>query len=165
MFTPEQRNRVRERILELARSDARLVSGGLIGSNVTGGDRWSDLDLTFGLAEGVKMEDVLRDWTSKLAREFDAAHLFDLPSGSTMYRVFLLPGNLQVDLSFTPQMDFGAIGPKFNLLYGRAVEKRWPAPPPAHHFFGYAVHHLVRARICVERGRHAGRVLGQRCAR
>jgi hypothetical protein len=47
-----------------------------------------------------------------VVEEFDAAHLFDLPSGASIYRVFLLPGCLQFDLSFTPASKFGAIGPK-----------------------------------------------------
>src|SRR5262249_25133787 len=69
------------------------------------------------------------------------------------YRVFMLPNNLQIDLSFTPQSDFGALGPKFNLLFGNAVE-RTPLPKPsAQHMFGLAVHHAVRARFCIERQR------------
>jgi hypothetical protein len=70
-----------------------------------------------------------------------------------MYRVFLLPGNVQVDLSFTPGSDFGALGPKFSLLWGSAVQRTRDQPHDAQHYFGYAAHHLVRARICIERGR------------
>jgi hypothetical protein len=88
-----------------------------------------------------------------VTREFDAVHLFDLPFQTTIYRVFLLPGNLQVDLSFTPEHDFGARGPKFRLLFGNAVERDAVPAPTAHHVFGLGVHHAVRARICIERGR------------
>ena len=88
-----------------------------------------------------------------LACDLLAAHLFDLPVGTTIYRVFLLPGNLQVDLSFTPESDFGALGPAFRLLFGSAVERSHPAPPSARHLFGVGAHHAVRARICIERGR------------
>lgn len=87
-------------------------------------------------------------------REFDAAHLFDLPSGASIYRVFLLPGCLQFDLSFTPESKFGATGPKFKLLFGSAVEKSFTQPPSAQELFGYAVHHTLRARFCIERGRY-----------
>jgi hypothetical protein len=118
-----------------------------------GGDSWSDLDLTFGLADNVNMVEVLADWTSRLENEFNAVRLFDLPYHSTMYRVFLLPGNLQVDLSFTPRAEFGALGPKFELLFGSAIQRPQPKPASPQHLFGLAVHHLVRARICVERGR------------
>jgi hypothetical protein len=80
--------------------------------------------------------------------------LFDLPSGASIYRVFLLPGCLQFDLSFTPASKFGATGPKFKLLFGSAVEKPFNQAPPAQELFGYAVHHALRARFCIERGRY-----------
>jgi hypothetical protein len=154
VFTVEQRDRVRARILEIAEADARVVAGAEIGAlALDGGDRWSDLDLTFGVAHGVSVDDVLEDWTPQIAREFDAAHLFDLPFRTSIYRVFLLPGNLQVDVSFTPESDFGARGPKFTLLFGQATDQETPPQPSAHHMFGLAVHHAVRARICIERGR------------
>ena len=154
VFTVEKRNRVRDRLLEMSRTDPRLVAGALIGSTADGeGDRWSDLDITFGLADNATLADVLADWTARVQSEFDAVHLFDLPYLSTIYRVFLLPGNLQVDLSFTPGAEFGAHGPKFTLLFGRAVEKSQRVPPSSQHLFGLAVHHLVRARICIGRGR------------
>ncbi len=68
--------------------------------------------------------------------------------------MFLLPGCLQFDLSFTPASVFGAGGPKFRLLFGDAVEKPYAGPPDAHELFGYAVHHALRARVCIERGRY-----------
>jgi hypothetical protein len=67
--------------------------------------------------------------------------------------VFLLPGCLQFDLSFTPASKFGATGPKFRLLFGSSVEKSYHQPPSAQELFGYAVHHALRARFCIERGR------------
>jgi hypothetical protein len=70
-----------------------------------------------------------------------------------LYRVFLLPGCLQFDLSFTPAAEFGAAGPKFRLLFGNAVEKAFTPPPLAQELFGHAVHHALRARFCIERGR------------
>jgi hypothetical protein len=154
MFSVEERDRVRQRLLEMARADDRVVAGAEIGALVTGGgDRWSDLDLTFGVSEGASVDTVLAEWTKDVVREFDAAHLFDLPFRTTIYRVFLLPSNLQVDLSFTPASDFGALGPKFRLLFGETVEREATPPPSAHHVFGLGVHHAVRARICIERGR------------
>src|SRR5439155_10510144 len=114
------------------REDPRVTSGALVGSlALGGGDAWSDLDLTFGLADDATIPEVLDGWTRQLEKEFQAAHLFDLPYQSTMYRVFLLPSDLQVDLSFTPGREFGAITPKFELLFGSAVERpHIPAPSP-----------------------------------
>jgi hypothetical protein len=155
MFTVEERDRVRDRVLELASSDARVVAGAVVGSlALSEGDRWSDLDLTFAVADGVPVDDVLDDWSESLVAEFDAVHLFDLPSGASIYRVFLLPGCLQFDLSFTPEAEFAARSPKFRLVFGGAVERPYPPPPSAHELFGYAVHHALRARFCIERGRY-----------
>ena len=155
IFNVEDRERVRDRVLELASSDTRVVAGAIVGSLARNeGDRWSDLDLTFAVADGLLVSDVLDDWTRSLASEFDAVHLFDLPAGPTIYRVFLIPGCLQLDLSFTPEPKFGADGPKFKLLFGDAVEKPHVGPPSAEKLFGYAVHHALRARFCIERGRY-----------
>jgi len=155
MFSVGDRNRIRDRVLQLAASDARVVAGAAVGSLAhEEGDHWSDLDLTFAVADNVPILDVLEDWTRSLVEEFDAAHLFDLPSGASLYRVFLLPDCLQFDLSFTPASRFGASGPKFKLLFGSCVEKPFVQPPPAHELFGYAAHHALRARFCIERGRY-----------
>lgn len=133
--------------------DSRLVAAAAIGASAGDGDRWSDLDLTFGVAAGQSVDEVLVDWTEAVVSEFDAAVLFDLPVHSSIYRVFLLPGTLQVDLSFTPEAEFGALGPKFHLLFGEAAQREVTSPPAPEHLFGLAVHHIVRARICIERRR------------
>jgi hypothetical protein len=152
MFSAETRDRLREHLIEKARADPRIVAAAAVGSSAAGGDRWSDLDLTFGVAEGV-VEDVLADWTQSMVADFNAAVLFDLPRGSSIYRVFLLPGMLQVDLSFTPQAEFGSRGPRFQLLFGEAIERPLVPSEPLEHLFGLAIHHVVRATICIERGR------------
>ena len=155
MFSVNDRDQVREYVLQLAASDARVTAGAVVGSlALSDGDRWSDLDLTFAVADNVSMYEVLEDWTQNIVQKFDAAQLFDLPSGPSIYRVFLLPGCLQFDLSFTPAAKFGANGPKFKLLFGDAVIKPHTQPPLAHELFGYAVHHALRARFCIERGRY-----------
>ena len=153
-FNIRDRDHLRDRVLQLASSDPRVVAGAIVGSlALEEGDRWSDLDLTFAVADDVPIPEVLEDWTRRLLAEFDAAHLFDLPSGASIYRVFLMPGCLQFDLSFTPASRFGARGPKFRLLFGRLGEVPSVASPSAHELFGYAVHHALRARFCIERGR------------
>jgi hypothetical protein len=154
MFSVEDRNHVRERVLAMAAADPRVVAGAVVGSlALHEGDRWSDLDLTFAVADDVPVLDVLGDWTHTLVAELDAVQLFDLAAGASLYRVFLLPGCLQFDLSFTPASAFGATSPKFRLLFGSAVAKPYPPAPPPHELFGYAVHHALRARFCIERGR------------
>ncbi|MFN8467230.1 MAG: hypothetical protein U0X20_16860 [Caldilineaceae bacterium] len=154
VFSVSERRRIQDRVLQLAGGDARITAGAIVGSLALGeGDRWSDLDLTFGVADDVPVMQVLEEWTHTISTEFNAAHLFDLPSGASIYRVFLLPGCLQFDLSFTPAAQFGASSPKFRLLFGSAVDKSHYPPPSAHELFGYAVHHALRARFCIERER------------
>src|SRR5690242_15053305 len=100
MFSIEGRDRVRDRMLNLASSDPRVVAGAVVGSlALHEGDRWSDLDLAFAVVDDVPVLDILRDWTSTLVNELDAVELFDLAAGASIYRVFLLPGSLQFDLS------------------------------------------------------------------
>lgn len=154
MFSVAYRDRVRDRVFDHAASDPRVVAGAMVGSlALDQGDRWSDLDLTFAVVDGVPVLNVLDDWTRSLVAEFDAIHLFDQPSGASLYRVFLFPGCLQVDLSFTPLPAFGATSPRFKLLFGQAVDKPHVQPPSAEHLFGDAVHLAVRARFCLARGR------------
>jgi len=153
-FSAEARDLVRDRVLELADADERVVAGAVVGSLALGdGDRWSDLDLTFAVRDGVSVEDVLDDWTRTLAEELEAVHLFDVWGGGALYRVFLLPGCLQVDLSVAPESSFGARTPRFRLLFGKASALPHSAPPPAEELLGYAVHHALRARFSIERGK------------
>jgi len=155
MYSIRDRNHIHDHVLQIAASDARVVAGAVVGSlALSDGDRWSDLDLAFAVGDDFSIFQVLEDWTRKLVEEFDAAHLFDLPSGASIYRVFLLPGCLQFDLSFTPASKFGATGRKFRLLFGTSMEQPYAQPPSAQELFGYSVHHALRARFCIERGRY-----------
>ncbi len=66
VFSVEDRQRVHDRVLELAAEDDRIVAGAVVGSLSDGGDRWSDLDLTFALADGLPSAEVLAEWTRRL---------------------------------------------------------------------------------------------------
>ncbi|HKG55518.1 MAG TPA: hypothetical protein VKB04_14745, partial [Anaerolineales bacterium] len=64
MFSVSDRDRIHDYVLQLAASDARVVAGAAVGSlALGGGDRWSDLDLTFAVADNVPVPEVLEDWT------------------------------------------------------------------------------------------------------
>jgi hypothetical protein len=155
VFNLGDRDRVRDRVLDMASHDPRVVAGAVLGSLAHDeGDRWSDLDLIFAVADEVPVAEVLEAWSRTLADEFRAVRLFDLPSGQIIYRVFLLPDCLELDLSFTPASEFGAGGPKFRLLFGEAVERADEPPTAADELFGYAVHHTLHARSAIERGRY-----------
>ena len=167
MFTVEQRDALRDRVLRLGDEDERVVAGAAVGSlAVDGGDRFSDLDLTFGIADHVPVADVLDDWSRTLVDDVDAVHLADLERDPTIYRVFLLPEALQFDLSMAPAAQFRPAGPRFRLLFGEtatvdaeAVKPSVagglfiPTPAIAHDVFGWGVIYALHARACIERAR------------
>jgi hypothetical protein len=166
MFTVAQRDDLRERVLRLATADDRVVAGAAVGSLAIdgGGDRFSDLDLTFAVADGVPVASVLADWSTTLADELDAIVLADLESGPTIYRVLLLPDALQLDLSVTPAAHFRPAGPRFRLLFGDTAPEQTDGPRPAGRLFiptpavaadvlGWAVIYALHARACIHRGR------------
>jgi hypothetical protein len=156
VFTVEQRDALREHVLQLAEADDRVVAGAAVGSlAVDGGDRFSDLDLTFGIADDASVTEVLDDWTRTLIGQRDAVHLADLERAPTIYRVFLLPDALQFDLSMTPASQFRPAGPRFRLLFGEtaAGDYEVPAGPAVHDLFGWGVIYALHARACIERGR------------
>lgn len=165
MFTAEQRDALRERVVRLAQEDERVVAGAAVGSlAVDVGDRFSDVDLTFGVADDLRVADVLDDWTRTLSEEFDAVPLADLERGPTTYRVFLLPDALQLDLSMTPAARFRPAGPRFRLLFGETAaggsetptppgDLFLPTPSVARDVFGWGVIYALHARACIERGR------------
>jgi hypothetical protein len=166
VFSVEQRDAVRARMLQLGDEDDRVVAGAAVGSLAVGtGDRFSDLDLTFGIAEGVPVARVLDDWTRALVEELDAVQLAELEAGPTVYRVFLLPEALQFDLSMTPAIEFRPAGPRFQLLFGDTAPDEpeagprppgglfIPTPAVAGGIFGWGVIYALHARSCIERGR------------
>jgi len=166
VFTVEQRDAVREQLLRIAEDDDRVVAGAVVGSLAVdgGGDRYSDLDLAFAVADDVAVAHVLEDWSQTLADELDAVRLADLERGPTVYRVFLLPGGLQFDLSLTSAREFRPAGPRFRLLFGRTaageLDASGPAggifiatPAVAEDLFGWGVIYALHARACIERGR------------
>ena len=168
MFTVEQRDALREHLLRLAAEDERVVAGAAVGSlAVNGGDRFSDLDLTFGIADHVAVAEVLDDWTRTLIGEREAVQLADLERSPTIYRVFLLPDALQFDLSMTPAAQFRPAGPRFRLLFGEVASSREsevpipsvagnlfiPTPLIAHDVFGWGVIYALHARACIGRKR------------
>jgi hypothetical protein len=166
VFTIEQRDRVRDHVLRLAETDRRVMAGAAVGSlALGGGDRYSDLDLTFAVPNHVSVPEVLADWTRHLVDELDAIPLVDLEQGRTVYRVFILPDTLQFDLSMTPAQEFRPAGPRFRLLFGaiappaesalpaRPGTLSIPTPAVAKDIFGWGVIYALHTRACIERGR------------
>jgi nucleotidyltransferase-like protein len=150
VFTPEQREETRERLLELAKADEDVVAAAITGSHAVGkADEWSDIDLAFGI-QGDQSAALAR-WSEILAREFGALHHWDLPWGTSIYRVWLLPGWLEVDIAFTPAAEFGPRARTWRTVFGEAMEVEQNASVPQDDLIGLTWHHLLHARICIAR--------------
>ena len=150
MFTVEERDRVRARLLELAQDDPDVAAAAITGSYAAGAsDEWSDIDLSFGLTG--ELASALERWTAVLDREFGVLHHWDLPWGSSVYRVFLLPDWLQVDILFTPAGDFGPRGPNWRTVFGETVEVAPSAPVTANDLVGWAWVYARHVQTCIAR--------------
>ena len=154
MFTTEQRDHLRDYIISMAQNDPRVTAGALTGSIAAdAGDERSDIDIAFGVTEGTSLEAILDDWMEALDREFGVLHYWDLPFRTSLYRVFLFPGGLELDVAVVPQKDFGPRGPRFRTLFG-TTHPQEPTPPPAPRFLiGLCWHHVFHARSSIERGK------------
>ena len=152
MFRPQDRDSVRDRVLEIARDDDRVVAGAVVGSlALDGGDRYSDIDLSFAVNDDVPISEVLADWTNAMD-EVGAVHLLDLVREPIVYRVFLLPDCLQVDLSFSPASAFRPTSERFRLLFGEAGEPLDPTPSSDDELLGWAALYARDVRVSIERG-------------
>lgn len=141
---------MRERLIGLAEATHCVAAAAITGSHVAGeGDEWSDIDLAFAIRG--ELAPALEHWTELLYRDFAALHHWDLPFASTVYRVFLVSGCLEVDIAFTPEADFGPCGPNWRTMFGETVELQPGAPPRRDDLVGRAWHHVLHARACIER--------------
>ena len=154
MFSPEQRSRLRSDLLEHAAQDQRISGAAITGSAAAESeDKWSDIDLAFGLANSGDQQSVLSDWTSYMYEEHSALHHLDVTAGMWIYRVFLLPGMLQVDLAFVEAAEFRALAPTFRLVFGKANESRHSPPLSPSGIIGLGWLYALHARSCIARMR------------
>jgi predicted nucleotidyltransferase len=154
VFTPQERERLRERLVSAAYADPRITGAAITGSAAVGReDRWSDIDLAWCVAADADRGQVLADWTERMYRDHGAVHHVDVIRGVTLYRVFLLVSTLQVDLAFWPAAEFGAIAPTFRLLYGTASERPTSPAPAAAELIGLGWLYALHARSSIARSR------------
>jgi len=152
MFTPEERAHLRFDLLEYAARDCRISGAAITGSSATEQeDQWSDIDLAFGVVDAAELPSVLSDWTARMYDQHLALHHLDVKSGAWIYRVFLLPSTLQVDLAFVPATEFRALAPTFRLMSGRANEPRHVPPPQPLDLIGLGWLYALHARSCIAR--------------
>jgi hypothetical protein len=84
-------------------------------------------------------------------REHRVLHHFDVPAGAWIYRVFLLPSTLQVDLAFVPATEFRALAPSFQLVFGAANQARHTPDSPPKEMIGLGWLYALHARSCIAR--------------
>jgi hypothetical protein len=114
VFTSAER--VRDGLVSAAKADARIIGAALAGLSAQGReDRWSDIDLALCLDADGDHTEVVADWTERLYADHGAVTHLDAGHQSTLFRVFLLAGTLQVDISFWAADDFGATGPRWRV--------------------------------------------------
>lgn len=141
-------------MIAVARADARITGAAITGSAALDNqDRWSDVDLFFGVGDADHLAGVMADMTELMYRDHGALHHFDVVAGPATYRVYLMASTLQVDLAFTPASSFGAVTPTFKLLFGEPVQREHYTPPPAISLLDYAWLYAIHARSCIERGK------------
>lgn len=152
MFTTEYRARLRSELLECARRDERISGAAVTGSAaIDREDQWSDIDLAFGVADPSHVADVLSDFTAFMYDRHGALFHQDVRAGAWIYRVFFIPGTLQVDLAFVAQSEFRPLGPTFRLVFGEANPAHPFPPPVAKDIIGMAWLHALHARTCILR--------------
>src|SRR5260370_4377114 len=112
MFTSDERDRVRSGLMEYVAKDQRIRGAAITGSAAAAReDRWSDIDLAFGVSAAAELLNVLSDWTAHMYQQHLALHHLDVRSGGWIYRVFLLPRNLQVHSPFVSPPEFPTFAP------------------------------------------------------
>lgn len=145
IFTSDQRDALRDTLLAAANADPRIAAIAVTGSAAIPdrADRWSDIDLAFGIDTPANIRSAIDDWTARLYDHHAAVHHQDFPFGPWLYRAFLLDNTLQVDLAFVEAAEFRALAPDtFRLIKGDAREpiETESQPPPHGMAWLYAVH-------------------------
>ncbi len=96
---------------------------------------------------------MLHDVTELMRARYNPVDTLDVPHGAWIYRVFLLPTTLQVDLAFAPATDFGAHGPTFRLAFGEARDVPQTRPPDPRELIGYGWLYALHVRSSINRRR------------
>jgi hypothetical protein len=142
-------------VIARAREDARITGGAITGSASIGQeDRWSDIDLAFGVRDASDMLPVLADFTRYMYETHAAVDTVDVLSNAWIYRVFLLHNTLQVDIAVAPQACYGARAPTFRLVFGTAAELPHVQPARAEDLIGLAWLYALHVRSSIKRGKY-----------
>jgi predicted nucleotidyltransferase len=154
VFTASERSALRDWLIALARADEQITAAAVLGSGADGSeDRWSDIDLAVRLTPGQHPMVAADSWAERLGKRVQLVSQLDMWSNGALYRVFLLPDTLQVDISFWPDDRFAAYGPKFHLVFGEPNDAvGLPAVSPGS-VLGMAWLYALHIRSSIARGR------------
>lgn len=154
MFTTSARLAVRDWLIDLAQADQQVTAAAVLGSGADGReDQWSDIDLALRLAPDVDVLAVADAWTERISRRLQHVAYVDVWARGALYRVFVLPDTLQVDVSFWRDADFAAHGSWFRLVFGEANEPVGASELAAEAVLGMAWLHAIHVRSSLARGR------------
>jgi|WetSurSiteA1Bulk_404760.scaffolds.fasta_scaffold11372_5 hypothetical protein len=152
LFTDIERNILLECVTKIAQSDNRVSGGALVGSFASNEiDRYSDIDITFGIKPEFEPLSVLNEWTISLKSEIEIVDYFDVKRDSAIYRVILFSNGLEIDLSVVPKIDYGPISPNFKLLFGEAINRTNFLEQPLRTLIGWGWHHVLHANSAIKR--------------
>ncbi len=86
MFTPEERERLRDTLVMHAHADERVAGAAVTGSAAVGQeDRWSDIDLALGVASDSALDQVIAEWTGRMYDEHGAVDHVDVIWEATVF--------------------------------------------------------------------------------
>lgn len=92
-------------------------------------------------------------WTEWIAAENGVSDTFDVRASGALYRVFLLPSTLQVDISFWPHEQFRATEEGFHVLFGTPNPSTTAASPDPDPIIGTGWLYAFHARSALARSR------------
>ena len=155
MYSEGDRDELLQRLVERARTDPAIEAAALVGSAARRSvDRWSDIDLAFGLAGDVDLVETADRWSRVVAELVTVSDALDLWAGPTLYRVFLLDSSLQVDVSFWRTGTLAANGDHaFEQLFGEAAAPTPGEPADLHGVAAWGWLYALHARSAIARNR------------
>lgn len=156
MFTEGDRSELLDRLVAHARADPGIGAAALIGSAARRAvDRWSDIDLALGIADGSAVLDVADRWTDVIGEQTTVSDTLDVRAGPALYRVFLLQSSLQLDVSFWPTGTLSPTGGEpLELLFGEAAAPTPQDPPNPYALAGWGWLYALHTRSAIARHRN-----------
>ncbi len=165
LYTPEERQRVLDRLLDALEGDGRIAGVLVVGSGAVGfKDAYSDIDLSVVMAAEEDVEPVFRDWDGRIQALFPVVARFEGRYGphSFLYG-FLLDNFLELDVGFVCLSNLVAKRPSWQIAFDRsqqiqAIMEASQGSQPAsekteqpQRYLNSIWHYIMHSAICVQR--------------